>query len=137
MAIYGVGAYHSTDITQTFLNQNLIFVGWGINDAPELYQYMRALRVGDIVYIKAYSPRSRFISVKGIGIVTDADSITVNSTGDGRRVRWIDSTPFRIPKPREKNNVRNNTIYEEFHPDVQREILNRIGLPNQQVHRTP
>lgn len=130
MAIYGIGANHVGDVSQVFLTRNLIFIGWGVNDAPELYQYMRALRVGDIVYIKAYSPRSRYIVIKGIGIVTEADPITVNNTDDGRHVKWVDASSFHIPKPKEKNNVRNNTIYEEFHPEVQREILERIGLPN-------
>lgn len=34
----------------------------------------------------------------------------------------------RIPRPRERNNVRANTMYEEYHPTVQQIILGRIGL---------
>ena len=129
MAIYGIGAYQDGDVSQEFLTHDVIFVGWGPTDAPELVQYIQALRVGDIVYIKSHSPRSPSLVIKGIGIVTDAGVITHNGNM-GRRVSWLDRQEFRIPKPTEKNNVRNNTIYEEFHPAVQAEILNRIRQPN-------
>lgn len=129
MAIYGIGAYQARDVHQEFLDNGLIFVGWGPADAPELVQYIRALRVGDIVYIKSHSPRSPSLVIKGIGIVADADVITHNGNM-GRRVSWLDRQEFRIPKPTEKNNVRNNTIYEEFHPAVQSEILNKIRQQN-------
>ena len=33
---------------------------------------------------------------------------------------------FVIPKPYGKNNVRSNSVYREFHPDVIKEILKRI-----------
>jgi len=132
MAIYGIGAYHDSDVSQEFLTHNIILVGWGPADAPELDQYIRALRVGDIVYIKSYSPRSPSLVIKGIGIVADAEVITHNGNM-GRRVLWLDRQEFRIPKPTEKNNVRNNTIYEEFHPAVQSEILNRIRLQNKNL----
>ena len=43
-----------------------------------------------------------------------------------RYVRWIIKREIRIPKPKEKNNVRLNTMYEEFHPEVQKIILDCI-----------
>jgi len=129
MAIYGIGAYQDADVSQEFLSNNLIFIGWDATDAPELAQYIQALRVGDIVYIKSHPPGSQHIVIKGIGIVADTEPITHNKCM-ARRVGWLVKTEFNIPKPKEKNNVRNNTIYEEFHPAVQKEILRRIGLPN-------
>jgi len=41
-------------------------------------------------------------------------------------MKWLVTDSFRIPKPKEKNNVRLNTMYEEFHPDVQKEILDKL-----------
>jgi hypothetical protein len=132
MAIYGVGAsYDGTDdVSGRFIENNLVGVGWGADDAPELQQYFRSLRVGDIVYIKS-AAFGKPITVKAIGVVAD-DAIrdTSNSRGlvtCGRNVVWIDTTRFVIPRPREKNNVRGNTVYEVFHADVQREIIGRIG----------
>lgn len=130
MAIFGVGAYYEKDVSQAFIQANLVGVGWDDNDAPELHQFIRALKVGDIVYIKAFSPSSPDIIVKAIGIITDdAIRTTANSNNlvsCGRNVRWVHCEEIRIPKPREKNNVRSNTMYEEFHPDVQRVIMQYI-----------
>ena len=44
----------------------------------------------------------------------------------GRNVKWVNTQNFHIRKPKEKNNVRNNSIYEEFHPKVQHMILKRL-----------
>ena len=130
MAIFGVGAFYDKDVSQDFIQANLVGVGWGLNDAPELHQFMSSLKVGDIVYIKAFPPGSPDIFVKAIGIITDDQ---IRNTGNsnklvecGRNVRWVHTTEFRIPRPTERNNVRSNTMYEEFHPDVQRVILGYI-----------
>ena len=130
MAIFGIGAYYDEDVSQNFIQANLVGVGWDAVDAPELHQFIRSLKVGDIVYIKAYPPGSSDIIVKAVGIITDdqernrANSNTLVACG--RNVHWIHTTEFRIPRPREKNNVRANTMYEEFHPEVQRIILQHI-----------
>jgi hypothetical protein len=49
MAIFGVGAYYEEDVSQAFIQANLVGVGWDATDAPELHQFMRSLKVGDIV----------------------------------------------------------------------------------------
>jgi hypothetical protein len=130
MAIFGIGAYYDEDVSQDFINAKIVGVGWNSTDAPELHQFIRALRVGDIVYIKAYSPRSADIVVKAVGLVVDDVIRTAQDTNGlvqvGRNVTWLRTTELRIPKPHEKNNVRANTMYEEFHPDVQKAILREI-----------
>lgn len=130
MAIFGVGAYYEEDVSQNFIQANLVGVGWDASDAPELHQFIRALKVGDIVYIKSFSPSSPDIIVKAIGIITDDEIRTSDNSNNlvscGRNVRWIHSQEIRIPKPHEKNNVRANTMYEEFHPEVQKVILQHI-----------
>ena len=130
MAIYGVGAYYEHDVSDAFLANRLVGVGWGANDAPELQEYFRSLKVGDIVYIKAAFGGAD-ITVKGIGIISDNVIRTSADTNDlvstGRNVAWLNTDRFVIPRPAEKNNVRSNTVYEEFHPVVQREIIARIA----------
>ena len=131
MAIFGIGASYekgTVDVSKDFIQANL--VGVGHDDAPELHQFVRTLKVGDIVYIKSFSPspKSRDIIVKAIGVIKD-DKKVKNRTlvSCGRNVKWVDTQEFRIPKPKgEKNNVRNNSIYEEFHPDVQCLILEHL-----------
>ncbi|MCX6141826.1 MAG: hypothetical protein NTZ35_01265 [Ignavibacteriales bacterium] len=130
MAIYGIGAFFTEDVSGRFISANLVGVGWARDDAPELHQYMRSLKVGDIVYIKAFPPNVNQVIVKAIGIVVDDilldESSTDNLVSCGRRVRWVSTEQFSIPKPTERNNVRQNTMYEEFHPEIQQHIINRI-----------
>jgi len=130
MAIYGVGAYYTNDVSGDFLASQLVGVGWDNRDAPELEEYFKSLKVGDIVYIKAAFGGAD-ITVKGIGIIRDNIIRTSADTNDlvstGRNVVWLNAEHFIIPRPKEKNNVRSNTVYEEFHPAVQQEIINRIA----------
>jgi len=130
MAIYGIGAYYDEDVSSEFIDNSIIGTGWSITDAPELHEYFKSLKVGDIVYIKAAN-FGNDITVKGIGII--ADNVMLTSahhylTAIGINVRWINTERFVIPRPAEKNNVRSNTVYEEFHPLVQREIISKIVI---------
>ena len=70
MAVYGVGAYYRQDVSGEFIKQNLVGVGWGQEEAPELQEYFKSLKTGDIVYIKAAFGGSD-ITVKGIGVITN------------------------------------------------------------------
>ncbi len=127
MAIFAVGAYYDEDVSDDFIKNNIAGPGWSKTDAPELHQYINSLKVGDIVYIKSASPSSKDIIVKAIGVVADDVLITSSSVvSAGRNIKWLVTDSFRIPKPKEKNNVRLNTMYEEFHPDVQKEILDKL-----------
>ena len=130
MAIYGIGAYYDHDVSPDFISSNLAGVGWNSIDAPELHKFIASLKVGDIVYLKAASPSSPDIIVRGIGFIRDDINLTAATTNNlvqaGRNIVWRVTTEFRIPKPRERNNVRLNTMYEEFHPDVQAQIIARL-----------
>jgi len=129
MAIYGVGAYYDKDVSKEFIENCIVGVGWDSDDAPELQEYFKTLKTGDIVYIKA-AFGGNDITVKAIGIIKDNIILTRNDNElieTGRNVKWLSTEKFIIPKPQEKNNVRNNTVYEEFHPNVQQEIISRIG----------
>ncbi|MBP5449525.1 MAG: hypothetical protein J6Y01_05340 [Spirochaetales bacterium] len=128
MAIYGIGAnYGGEDVSGAFIESGIVGTGWSAKDAPELFQYIRSLKVGDIVYIKSFSPSSPNIFIKGIGIIKDDKDLSKNDLVTcGRNVIWKYTEEFTIPKPNDKNNVRTNTIYEEFNPIVQKEILNKL-----------
>ena len=126
MAVFGIGAYYDRDVSQDFINQEIVGVGWDDNDAPELQEYFKSLKVGDIVYLKA-AFGGNDITVKGIGLIKDNEIIRNNGlVSTGRNVKWMSEEKFIIKKPKEKNNVRSNTVYEEFHPSVLNEIISRI-----------
>lgn len=131
MAIYGIGAYYDHDVSPEFIANNVAGVGWGLAEAPELHKFIASLKVGDIIYIKAAAPNSPDIIVRAIGIIRD--DVIVDATAydglveAGRNVDWKFSEEFRVPKPTERNNVRLNTLYEEFHPAVQAQIIQRLS----------
>lgn len=131
MAIYAIGAYYKDDVSQQFINNSIAGPGWDESDAPELLQYISSLKVGDIVYIKSCPPSSKDIHIKAIGFVADhklllTDEETKQLVSAGRNIEWVNTERFTIPKPKEKNNVRLNTMYEEFHPKVQSIIMSKI-----------
>lgn len=127
MAIFAVGANYDGDVSDDFIANNIAGPGWNVSDAPELHQFIRSLKVGDIVYIKSFSPSSPDIIVKAIGVITDDQVITTSKVvAAGRNIKWVVKNEFRIPKPTEKLNVRLNTMYEEFHPLVQSQILAKL-----------
>jgi hypothetical protein len=127
MAIYAVGAYYDGDVSNDFIANNIAGPGWSVSEAPELDQFVRSLKVGDIIYIKSFSPSSPDIIVKAIGVITNDQVVTGSHVvSAGRNVKWVVKDSFRIPKPTEKNNVRLNTMYEEFHPSVQTQILAKL-----------
>ena len=128
MAIFGIGAFYEEDVSQDFIKKNLAGIGHSIEDAPELYQFMRTLKVGDVVYIKSVPRSNSDISVKGIGVIIDDKEVKHELVTCGRHVKWMSKQEISIPNPRDKFNVRMNSMYEEFHPEVQRIILERLCL---------
>ena len=126
MAIYGIGAYFSSDVSNDFIANNLVGTGWSLKDAPELFQFMKSLKVGDIVYIKSFSPASSDLIIKGIGIIKDDVVVTNSIVKCGRNVIWKNTNQLRVAKPQERNNVRANTMYEEFHPEIQDFVMRNL-----------
>jgi hypothetical protein len=130
MAIYGIGAYYEEDVSAQFMANNIIGTGYEERDAPEIHEMIRRLKVGDIIYIKSYHPGAEIIRIKAIGIIYDSNVIDFAGSNGlvriGRNVQWLSREQFEIVPPIGKNNVRHNTLYEEWHPVIWREIMAHI-----------
>jgi hypothetical protein len=157
MAIYGIGSiYNKTDdYTKEFIDNDFIEVGWSYDEAPDLHELMKSIKVGDIVFIKRGNFGSLKIKCRAIGKIIDNKKpkkfidLKTKSVKDvdcdkeaarefkgcGRNVKWLITKEFPITNPissktdedkRGKNNVVSNTIYQEFHPVVQKEIIDKI-----------
>jgi hypothetical protein len=126
MAIFGIGAYYEKDISGEFIRHKIVGIGWDVELAPDLHEYIKSLKVGDIIYIKSAPPRGD-LTIKAIGIICDSEIVNADSFGGlvqiGRNVTWITTKGFSIRRNVGKNNVKFNTIYEEFSPKVQKMIL--------------
>lgn len=132
MAIFGIGAnFNNQDVSNVFISCSSIGIGWDVKYAPDLHEFIKSLKVGDIIYIKSFSPSYPNLKIKAIGLIANSEILDEESSDGnfaiGRNVLWCCIEEFELQKPKpEKNNVRNNSIYEEFNPKVQTIILEKI-----------
>lgn len=118
MAIYGVGAHHDgVDVTQEFISNECACTNWSATQAPALYVFMNSLKIGDIIYIKSYPPNIGLI-VKAIGLVRDNMARSYPNLGFGVPIKWL-WQGNQVVNFSDKYNVHQNTLYEEFVPEVQ------------------
>lgn len=141
MAIFGAGSKWDDQYEQKedFFKNNNYEIGWDYQPAKDLYASIASFKTGDIIYLKGSAPGSRSIKVKGIGIVIKplGEKLFESNLVDGKLTQanlsldvcWIYKEEFHINIPSNEGkltNVRAATIYEEFLPFVQREILDKI-----------
>jgi len=135
MAVFGIGAYHDHDVTPDFLKQHCACVGWKEEQAPPAHGLLRALRTGDIIFIKAFTPEAG-LTIKAVGVVQEGRVREYNDLGSGVPVRWVWNGEKRIGKLDDKWPVRSVTIYEEYHPEVQGAVLKLLlGAANRPLQR--
>lgn len=150
MAIYGAGSvWAEGEVMENFFAKNNFVLGWGYDDAEDLYGLISSVKTGDIIYLKSKSPKSSKMTVKAIGIVSKSlvhyliadetkaaklpDEAEEERLADGGNlaigVKWIVKTPFElnIVESRGKlTTMRPSSFYEEFLPSVQRAIIDHL-----------
>ena len=134
MAIFGIGAFWDDhdDKTDEFVINGKACIGWWPTDVPSLYKLLRTVKVGDIIYIKSTPPGE--LRIKAVGIVTDGDSFPYddnakqNGVFNCLHVKWLWHGGPVIITAKDKYNVRNNSLYEEVNPEVQKTVLSLMGI---------
>ncbi len=139
MAIFGAGSkWEQDEVKDDFFANNNFVIGWDISDAQDLYSLISSIKAGDIIYLKSNAPGSLDVKIKGIGIVTSSlismlfeKRIDLSNTRKNFElpVKWIDKEEFIISIPKnigKLTNVRAATLYEEYLPFIQSEIINKI-----------
>ncbi len=150
MAIYGAGSvWAEGEVMEKFFAENNFVLGWGYDDAEDLYGIISSVKNGDIIYLKSKSPKSSKMSVKAIGIVTKslvhyliADGAKAEELPDKTEtarladrgnlaigVKWIVKTPFELDIDEscgKLTTIRPSSFYEEFLPSVQRAIIDHL-----------
>lgn len=138
MAVYGVGAYFGYDVSKEFIKNNCVCIGHAEQDAPSLYELLRRAKIGDIIYIKSYTPRkNNQLCIKAIGYIIGANFNKYNMANSndgflGRSVRWVKdftNNPLDLELKKEDriNNVYCNTIYEEYSSELIYKILDLLA----------
>lgn len=131
MAIYGIGAMYdgTDDMTETFLSKGGAYLGWRDQEAPYAHQLLRRIGVGDVIYIKSYSPQTG-LYIKAVGMVMEpAEPVHDDDLGTRLGVdwRWVADPldePLLIGKVEDKADfMRRGSLYEEMNPTLQRRIV--------------
>mgnify|MGYP001076144261 CR=1 FL=1 len=138
MAVYGIGAMYGRNIDKKseFLANHCACIGWKEEEAPALHKMLRKIKVGDFIYIKSFAVMKKELRVKAVGIVIN-DEREKDNLGKGVTVKWLwdcGDTPevINITDEVYKNNVFNNTLYEEFNFNIQEKIL-ILGLERSNI----
>lgn len=129
MAVFAFGAnYDGRDVFSDFIKNNCVGIGWNYKNNTSGHNMIRAMKAGDIVYIKNCNIGSD-ITVKAIGIITDYDCKAIKGVATiARNVKWLNQNTFVIPNPKntDKNNVRSNSVYEEYNLEVIQQIIDKL-----------
>lgn len=136
MAVFGIGAYYDEDVSSDFIIEECACIGYDKTDASSLYEMLRRIKKGDIIYIKSYNFPNNTVIIKAIGYVIGRNikefkfPNSKDSMGFGRKILWKrvfeqNDEWIRVPLADEdkKNNVYNNTLYEEYSDTVINKIL--------------
>jgi hypothetical protein len=133
MAIFGFGAnYEGEDVSANFVAAGAACVGWAEQDAPPLHNMLRHIKVGDIAFLKSFTPQVG-LTIKAVGVVLGSEPREIRALGWGVQVRWIWRGEDRIGLLGDKYPVRGITLYEEYNPVVQERV---IGLLLGELGRT-
>lgn len=130
MAVWGIGAYYKNsspaDKTDEFLNDKRAYIGWNEPDAPALYRMFDSIKAGDLIYIKSFAPKTKQLLIKAVGIVKDTKKEASDSLGTGIEVCWnldFSSDTVNVTSQIYRNNVFNNTLYEEFNDNIIQKVI--------------
>lgn len=133
MAVWGIGAYYRNsspvDKTTEFLNDGCAYIGWDETEASALYRMFDSIKIGDIMYIKSFVPKTKQLHIKAIGIVINTEKKTSDHLGTGISVQWKQNfLPFTISITPQiyRNNVFNNTLFEEFNKEIIYKIVDEL-----------
>lgn len=142
MAVYGIGANYKTepreDMAKEFVDNNCACIGYRYEDAVSSHEMLKRAKIGDFIYIKSYSAKdNKTIIIKAIGVIIginleekySKDNCT--KLGYGRTVKWVkdftdDWKRVELITSDIKNNVYNNTIYEEYSINIIDKILDLV-----------
>jgi hypothetical protein len=77
------------------------------------------------VYIKAHPPNIGLI-VKAVGLVRDSEVLASDVDQAYVHMTWVWGGAETIGHVEDHYNVRNNTLYEEWNPDVRNRIVSLL-----------
>ena len=129
VAIYGGSAFYQIDVTKDFIENGCFCSGYEMEKEPILYDMMRAIEVGDIIYIKSSTPRAKgILYIKAIGIVTANKICTQTNLGNGIKVNWLQNYSDKFRKIELghsclHNMYENAMLHKEYSDEIKKQIV--------------
>jgi hypothetical protein len=130
MSVWGIGAYfpgEREDIAKQCIMGETIIIGYSEQEKPKLYEKLRSVKAGDLVFIKSRFMPTKPLRVKAVGIALGS-KVSIENGMDGKqgiKIHWIEdftNAPRIIQKGQEYDGD-NQTIYQEMNEDVIRQIV--------------
>jgi hypothetical protein len=134
--IYGFGArFGDIDVSGVFLGeggQGMACVGWSEAQAPPLFDMLRNIGNGDLVFIKSYN-QTVGLTIKAVGVVSDRtirQFIILDEPRSGVTVRWVwrGNDQFGLTDDN-YTPARNLTLYQEHSPEIQARVIHHLLAP--------
>ena len=125
MAIYGISAHHNGDLSEEFIRCDEACTGYSKEENPSAHACFQRLGAEDVVFIKTFTPQNT-LTVKAIGVVSSSYGVTENNLGSCVPVQWVWKGEKLIENIDDNDPLRNDIIYEEYNPWVQREIMDLL-----------
>lgn len=131
--IFGIGATFensSIDHFSSFINHNIISVAWNEKTAPAFHAILAGMSVGDVVFIKSFSPKAG-LYIKAVGVIASSETVET-PYGKARKVLWkyVAKTKddwIKFGRMYDKYDfMRGGTLYPEYNPEIVRTVLNLV-----------
>lgn len=124
MSIYGITAGHKEALLEEFLRDGIAcasYISGGSTPGPMV---LRQPETEDVIFIKTFTPQIG-IMVEAVGVVTSG-SISETSMGSCVHVKWLWGGEKLIENLDDNCPERGDSVYEEYNPWVQREIMDLL-----------
>ena len=139
MAVWGVGAKFDgwDNKLDSFVNESFWCTGFTQQEKPEIYEMIKNIQIGDIVYVKSLPIKSNIMNVRAVGIVTDSfkDSNShkeFENCGNEIGVKWLiaeSNQPLLKEEITDKYiNERKTTIFKEYNKDIIKMVINLLNI---------
>ena len=145
MAFFGiVGQCNGEWMYEEMLEMGIAVLDIHKKESPELISYMTSAQLGDIIYIKSFSPSSGPMCILGAGYIVDDRVIKRNGLGYGFKVDWkykggSEKEGIYLPENYGFDRLVNSrwaSFYKEFNKEIQLAVLELISKPKKFRNKT-
>lgn len=137
MAVWGIGSMFCgrDDKLKFFINESFWCTGYSQQEKPEIYEMIKNIHIGDVVYVKSLPIKSNIMKIRAVGIVNDSFKGSnshqgFENCGNEIGVKWLvveSNQPLAQEKITDEYiNERKTTIFKERNRKIIEKIIEMI-----------